>query len=126
MKIFNVSLRVSINQIGEIPDNPPTETPLSKQPFNDDPVDKQEKMISKYLDRMAEMQTPRAPGFASESEGAAMNRSVRVQAETFEDLSAILQKFSNVLKEIPAVDGTLLKVAIPVVPSGPFVYGSGG
>lgn len=48
-----------------------------------------------------------------------MNRNVRVQAETFEDLSAILQKFSDTLKTIPEVDSSLLKVAVPTAPAAP-------
>lgn len=57
--------------------------------------------------------------YARESEGASMNRNVRVQAETFEDLSAILQKFSDTLKTIPEVDSSLLKVAVPTAPAAP-------
>ena len=119
MKIFNVSLRVQINQIAHIPDNPAE--PAPKEPFNDDPLDKQKKILDSYMDRVERMNAPRlvGPGFATESESASMNRSVQVQAETFEDLSAILQKFSDTLKQIPAVDPSLLKVAEPTIPSMP-------
>lgn len=120
MKIFNVSLRVQITQIALIPDNPETLAPEEKQPFNDDPLDKQEKMLNKYLDRIASIQQmPGAVAYATESEGASMNRSVNVHAETFEDLAAILQKFSDTLKKIPEVDSSLLKVAMPTMPATP-------
>lgn len=123
MKIFNVSLRVQITQIAEIPDNPATEPPPEKERFTDDPMDKQEKVLNKYLDRLVDIQQPRGLAYASESEAASMNRSVKVQAETFEDLAAILQKFSNTLKEIPAVDPSLLKVSQPTAPATPGGWG---
>jgi hypothetical protein len=119
MKSVNVSLRVQITQVAEIPDNPPSDVPEPSKPFNDDPLDKQEKIMTKYLDRLATMHQAPGMAYTRESESAAMNRSVRVQAETFEDLSAILQKFSNTLKEIPEVDGSLLKVAVPTMPATP-------
>jgi|SRR5882724_333617 len=120
MKIFNVSLRVQITQIAQIPDNPESPSPQEKQPFNDDPLDKQEKIMNKYFDRLAAFQGPvGGVVFATESEGASMNRSVKVQAETFEDLAAILQKFSDTLKHIPEVDSSLLKVAMPTMPATP-------
>jgi hypothetical protein len=116
MKIFNVSLQVRITQIAQIPDNPTDPEPRAKEPFNDDPMDKQEKILNKYLDRVAAIQTPHA-AIPSEAESAMLTRSIRVQAETFEDLQAILQKFNAVTKEIPTVDESLLKVATPIVPS---------
>lgn len=119
MKIFNVSLRVQITQIAEIPDNPEPPAPEERQPFNDDPLDKQDKLMNKFLDRAIAIAAPRAIAYPVESEGAAMNRSVKIQAETFEELSAILQKFSDTLNKIPEVDGSLLKVATPTMPATP-------
>lgn len=46
MKIFNVSLRVQITQVAEIPDNPEVPAPEPPQSFNDDPLDKQEKIMT--------------------------------------------------------------------------------
>jgi hypothetical protein len=117
MKIFNVSLRVCITQIAELPDNPPEPPPEEKKPFDDDPVNKQEKMLSKYLDRVERMNAPRAPtafpfpGYASEfTDGASMTRNIKISAETFEDLSAILKKFSDASKTLPEVPDSMLTV----------------
>jgi hypothetical protein len=116
VKIFNVSLHVRITQIAQIPDNPPEPAPAAKEPFNDDPLDKQEKIMNKYLDRMAEIQGPRGGTYASEAESASMRRSVKIQAETFEELSDILRKFDQLAKSLPPVDESLLKVATFVAP----------
>lgn len=127
MKIFNVSLQVRITQIAEIPDNPevPAEPETEKfDPLNDDPMKKQEKFLNKYLDRAEKLMapTPRiGPGmfaFAPDQmEGASMSRNVKVQAETFEDLSAILAKFNEAAKTLHAIPDSLLASSIPPIPS---------
>jgi hypothetical protein len=117
MKIFNVSLRVQINQIGEIPDNPPDLPVKEKEPFDDDPVNKQEKILNKYLDRVERMNAPRPvmPGmfYGNESDGASMTRNIRISAETFEDLAEILKKFSDIAKTLPEVPDSVVPSASP-------------
>jgi len=124
MKIFNVSLRIVITQIAEIPDNPP-ETPdfprqglEVREKFDDDPVNKQEKILNKYLDRVERMNAPRLPmAFAgirrSKNDGASMTRNIKVHAETFEDMSEILKKFSDAAKTLPEVPDSLLTSVPP-------------
>lgn len=114
MKIFNVSLRVQITQIAEIPDNPPETATEVREKFDDDPVNKQEKILNKYLDRVERMNAPRPmmafyPG--GESDGASMTRNVKIHAETFEDMSEILKKFSDAAKTLPEVPDSLLAAA---------------
>lgn len=118
MKIFNVNLRVTIQQMGELADRE-TETPVEppKPSFNDDPIDKAEKMLNKYLDRAV---GPRGVvagpmGFyPGEQDGHTMTENVRITAESFEELQAILAKFHAVAKELPAVPESLIRQAIPV------------
>ncbi len=122
MKIFNVSLRVSITQIAEIPDNPPEPAIPVKEPFNDDPLDKQEKILSKYMDRLEKIQAEPSPlqefrgGIVfpgDKRDGASMSQNIKISAETFEDLSAILKKFSDVSKTLPTIPESLLTSALP-------------
>jgi hypothetical protein len=112
MKIFNVSIHVSISQIGQIPDEPPE--PETKKPFNDDPLDKQEKIMDKYLDRISHLmgkgQHIFAGGFpGDEMEGASMKRNIRIVAEDFEELQGILSKFNETAKQLHAVPDSLFK-----------------
>ena len=116
MKIFNVSIRVSIQQVAEIPDRP-TDTAPVKEPFNDDPLDKADKILSKHFDRLGiggGRPIAIRPGmvmggaYGTESDGASMSRSVRVAAESFEELQAILAKFNDAAKQLAAVPDSLL------------------
>jgi hypothetical protein len=112
MKIFNVSLRVSITQIAELPDNPPTEAP---KPFNDNPL----KAAEALFDRAERFMAPRVavPGFGGmypgEGDGAQFTQSVRIQAETYEDLQSVLKMFADTVKAINKVPDSLLKEAVP-------------
>jgi DNA-directed RNA polymerase specialized sigma24 family protein len=95
VKIFNVSVRVSITLIAELPDNPPEAT---KQPFSDDPLKKAEALF----DRAEKFMAPRPP------DGAQMTQNVRIQAETYEDLQAILKMFADTVRAIHKVPDSLL------------------
>jgi hypothetical protein len=128
MKIFNVSLRVVITQIAEIPDNPdmPAEPEPEKfDPLNDDPMKKQKQFLDKYMERAEKLMVggPRPfPGMLAayspdQQEGASMSRNVKVQAETFEDLSAILAKFNEAAKSLHAIPDSLLEASVPHAPS---------
>jgi|HubBroStandDraft_2_1064218.scaffolds.fasta_scaffold129222_3 hypothetical protein len=112
MKIFNVSLRLVISQIGEIPDLPAEAEPAEKKPFNDDPVDKQEGVMSRYLDRIEKMMMmiggPALVAFGQEPAGASMSENVRIAAANFEDLQAVLRKFSDTINALPAAPESLL------------------
>lgn len=122
MKIFNVSLRVSITQVADIPDNPPEPpSPETKnEPFNDDPLHKQEKILNSYLDRLEKIQQPPRfmVGIPGElGEGASMAQNVKITADDFEDLSAILKKFSDVAKQLSRVpDSIVAAAADPLFP----------
>lgn len=123
MKIFNVSLRVVITQIAELPDNPPDPPSPSKEPFCDDPQVKTEKMLDRYMDRLEKIQNAppaRFPGYfpgVESADAASMVKNVKVQAETFEDLEAILRMFSDTAKALHAVPDSILGGAVPTIPS---------
>lgn len=112
MKIFSVRIHVEIGLVATLPDELP-ETTAPPQPFNDDPLDKQSKMMDDYLNKAAKIFNrgpavfvPGMPGQGGDS--ASMTRIINVQAETFEELQAILQKFNQTAKELPAVPDSLL------------------
>ena len=120
MKIFNVRVRVDIVLVTTLPDElPEPTTPRAHVPYNDDPVDKQAKMMDEYLNKAAKvfgargpaLYVPGMPGDGGDS--ASMTRSINVQAETFEELQAILQKFNQVAKELHAVPDSLLTAHNP-------------
>jgi hypothetical protein len=127
VKIFSVSIRVNITQVGEVMDSP--ESPASEEnvpptKFNDDPVDKQEKMLNSYMDRIERMQSPsltRMPFAAPPSDSHQLTETVRITANTFEDLQAILSRFHAVAKELQPVPDSLLREPnfIPSVPAFP-------
>jgi hypothetical protein len=128
MKIFNVSLRVTIQQIGEIVDHEP-DTPvdapkpeLFSERANLDPLDKADKMLNKYLDRAL---GPRGPVgvipiglYPGEQDGQTITENIRIAAESFEDLQAILAKFHAVAKQLPAVPESLIRQAANFTPIG--------
>lgn len=106
MKIFNVALQVTITQIAELPDNPPT------APFNDDPL----KKVDQFFERAERIMAPRPPmigmvGYGSD--GASITQNVRIQAETYEDLQAVLRMFADTVKAIHKVPDSILKDAAP-------------
>jgi hypothetical protein len=115
MKIFNVSLRVDIAQIAEIPDRPIETNESSRKPFSDDPLDRQEQLMDKYLGKLANIAPPRLPGYypgAGGQDGASMAQSVRISAESFDDLSAILKQFDRVVKELHPVPDSIVRSAL--------------
>jgi hypothetical protein len=116
MKIFNVSLRVVIMQIAEIPDNPHTPEPPASEKFTDDPLDKQEKLLNKYMDRVERIQRgPVAvfPGLGVEQQdGASFSKNVKIAAETYDDLAVVLKQFADTAGKLRAVpDGLLTDAA---------------
>lgn len=54
MKIFSVRIHVEIGLVATLPDELP-ETTAPPQPFNDDPLDKQSKMMDDYLNKAAKI-----------------------------------------------------------------------
>jgi hypothetical protein len=108
LKIFNVSLRVSITQIAELPDNPPDPTP---KPFNDNPL----KQAEALFDRAERIMQPRMamaiPYGDAGSDGAQITQNVRIQAETYEDLQAVLKMFADTVKAIHTVPDSILRDA---------------
>jgi hypothetical protein len=126
MKIFNVSLRVTIQQIAEIAEHEPeiseTKSELFSERANLDPIDKADKMLNKYLDRAL---GPRGPVgvlpiglYPGEQDGQTITENVRIAAESFEDLQAILAKFHAVAKQLPAVPESLIRQAANFTPIG--------
>jgi hypothetical protein len=116
MKIFNVLLRVQISQIAELPDNPPPDP--TPKPFNDNPL----KQAEALFERAERIMAPRLPMpgfgmFAPEQDGAQFTQNVRIQAETYEDLQAILKMFADTVKAINKVPDSLLREAVPTLPS---------
>lgn len=118
MKIFNVSLRVVISQVAELPDAPQDSESQPPQKFNDDPLDKQEKILDRYMTRLEKIQAPpMRPGYfvpGIDQDGASMSQNVRIVAANFEDLSAILKKFDDTAKSLPAVPDSVLQNAAAV------------
>lgn len=113
MKIFNVSLRVSITQIAELPDNPP-DTPAHPS-LSDNPLKAAEALFDRAERIMAPRPIPGVPGFGmygTESDGASLTQNVRIQAETYEDLQAVLKMFSDTVKAINKVPDSLLSSAM--------------
>jgi len=112
MKIFNVSLQVIISQIAELPDNPPEPTP---KPFNDNLL----KQAEALFERAERIMAPRPvmPGFGAygKQDGASMRQSVRIQAETHEDLQAVLKMFSDTVKAINKVPDSLLRESTGII-----------
>lgn len=115
MKIFNVSVCIEINQIGEIVDREP-ETPQPAKPFNDDPLDKAEKMLDRYLEK-ANLVSPRRMDLLGFGDSTRMTENIRVTAESFEDLQAILRKFHATAKELPTVPDSLVRQANNFTPA---------
>ena len=76
MKIFNVAIRVSIQQIAVLPDDPTDgDAKPAKEAFNDDPLDKQDKILTKYMDRMEAIAGPQVPRMvAPQGDSAGMVR----------------------------------------------------
>jgi hypothetical protein len=118
MKIFNVNVRVTMTLVADIPDNPePAPAPV-KEKFNDDPLDKTEKVMNKYLDRVERMNRgprhhrrgfPTFPGMpGGEPEGASLSKNVAVTAENYRDLNAILEQFAAVAESLPAVPDSVM------------------
>lgn len=129
MKVFSVSIQVRITQVGVVVDAP--ETPAGEEApkkFNDDPIDKQEQMLNKYLDRVANIQGPRLVSMnaAPPSDSHMLTETVRITADTFEDLQAILSKFHAVAKELSPVPDSLLQDTARFIPSVPAFPGYGG
>ena len=115
MKIFNVSLRVSITQIAELPDTP-LETPT--KPSNDNPL-KQAEALFERAERIM-MPRPMMPGAfypGGDSDGAQITQNIRIQAETYEDLQAVLKMFADTVKAVHAVPDSILRDALGVLPS---------
>jgi hypothetical protein len=110
---------VQITQIAEIADNPPEPPTEVREKFDDDPVNKQEKILYKYLDRVEKMNArPVLPGLAYANEftdGASMTRNIKISADTFEDISEVLKKFSDAAKTLPEVPDSLLTSVPPQI-----------
>ncbi len=113
MKIFNVGVRVTIQQVGEIPDLPDLPDP-PKEKFNDDPIDKADKMLTKHFERLGIGNAVR-PGifvasgpYGPESDGASMSRTVRITAETLKELTIVLAMFEDTINALNAVPDSVL------------------
>lgn len=117
MKIFNVRVRVDIGLVTTLPDELPEPTTPPHVPYNDDPLDKQKTILDDYLNKAAKVFAARGPAVygmpGDGGDSASMTRSINVQAETFEELQAILQKFNQVAKELHAVPDSLLTAHNP-------------
>jgi hypothetical protein len=113
VKIFNVSLHVQITQIAELPDNQPTDVP---KPFNDNPL-KQAEALFERAERMMAPRVVMPMGYPAENDGAQLTQNVRIQAETYEDLQAVLKMFADTVKTIQKVPDSILKEAVPIAPS---------
>ena len=117
MKIFNVSLSVRISQVGEIRDSE-TESTESPKPFNDDPLDKADQMMSKWMKNLApRIPSPQGPFYvgsyaAGEGDSQTVTENVRINAETFEELQAILAKFHAVIRALPAMPDSIVETHI--------------
>jgi hypothetical protein len=112
MKIFNLNIRVTATMIAEIPDLPAEPGPEEKKPFNDDPLDKQAAVMDRYLDRVEKMMNGAGrPGvfiMGQDPDGASTAESVRIAVANFDDLQAVLKKFSETLHALPAAPDSLL------------------
>jgi hypothetical protein len=119
MKIFNLNIRVTATMIAEIPDLPAETGPEEKKPFNDEPLDKQERIMEQYLNRVEKMMGGRGPGLfvmGGEADGASMCESVRIAVGDFDDLQGVLKKFSETVHALPAAPDSLLA---SIEPGGP-------
>lgn len=117
MKIFNVSLRVQITQVAELPDNPPPDP--APKPFNDNPLKQAEALLERAERIMAAPPRP-MPGMfyaGGDSDGASYTQNVRISAETYEDLQTVLKMFADTVKAINKVPDSLLREAAPPMPS---------
>ena len=78
------------------------------------PLDKADKILSKHFDRLGIGGGARiAPGmvigpYGPEADSASMHRNVRITAEGFDELQAILAKFNDTAKQLAAVPDSLL------------------
>jgi hypothetical protein len=115
VKIFNVSLQVQITQIAELPDNPPE---LEKKPFNDDPLKKAEALFDRAERIMAPHPVMVMGVYPGQSDGAQITQNVRIQAETYEDLQAILKMFADTVKAIHKVPDSILRESMPTASFG--------
>ena len=124
MKIFNVAIRVSIQQIAVLPDDPTDgDAKPAKEAFNDDPLDKQDKILTKYMDRMEAIAGPQVPRMVTpQGDSAGMVRNVRIAASDFGELQKILAAFDETIKKLPAIPDSLLQShsAIPIQPDNAY------
>jgi hypothetical protein len=113
VKIFNVSLRVIITQIAELPDHQPETPPKA---FNDNPLKQAEALFQRAERIMAPRAMMPGPGMyypgGESSDGAGLTQNVRIQAETYEDLQAVLKMFADTVKAIHTVPDSILRDAL--------------
>jgi hypothetical protein len=107
-----------ITQIAELPDNPEPPATEEKKPFSDDPLDKQERLMDKYLEKVAKIQNRppggmfMAPPYPNEhSDGASLSQNIKITAADYDDLAAILKKFSDAARELHAVPDSVVSAA---------------
>jgi len=126
MKIFNLRLMVNIEQIAELPDAP-EEPPKTAEPkrFNDDPIDKAEAMLNRYIQKVNG--PPRvfagiAPPFGmglGQGDNHNITENIRISAEDFEDLQKVLKRFHQVIRELPQVPDSVVRQAIAAMNMNP-------
>jgi hypothetical protein len=115
MKIFNLRLIVNIEEIAELPDVP-EEPPKPTEPkrFNDDPIDKAEAMLNRYIEKVNG--PPRVPGMAPSfgmgGDNHNITENIRISAATFEDLQQVLRRFHQVIRELPQVPDSVVRQAV--------------
>jgi hypothetical protein len=119
MKIVNVKVIVQITEVADYQEAPPEP---EAEKFNDDPLDKQEKILNKYADRILGAQRPAVTYYAGESNGLSLSLNFSVLTSGFEELQGILARFEMVSKAIheaaPAPAQQAAGFASPPFPMG--------
>jgi hypothetical protein len=104
MKIVSVKLSLSLVELGEYQDPTPPE-PEAPKKFNDDPLDKQERIMDKYLDRIVEIQRPPAvPGYFQMPGGGgnqlSLDRQFTILCTGFDELQQIVNAIEAQARKI--------------------------
>jgi hypothetical protein len=116
MKIFNVSVCIEINQIGEIVEHEAETAPPAPKPFNDDPLDKAEKMLDRYLEKANGVRMGAAMlGYAAAGDSTRMVENIRIAAASFEDLQEVLKKFHDTAKQLVTVPDSIVQQSTPSI-----------
>lgn len=104
MRIYNIKLSVQMNEMGELLDLPPEPETETVEKFNDDPLDKANKLMDKWAKQMNPSRgtaiVPLGGMYPGEGNGTMLSQNFAILATDFEEAQQIVQRFYSLAKEI--------------------------